>query len=52
MFYNKAGIVIYGEKPVNISLPPWPLHELLPPASCPDGVPDLNDFDKEFYMEL
>jgi hypothetical protein len=27
--------------------PPWPLHQLLPPGSCPVGVPVLTAFDKE-----
>ena len=33
-------------KPVS-STPPWPLHQLLPPGSCPAGVPDLTSFDDE-----
>ena len=33
-------------KPVS-STPPWPLHQLLPPSSCPVGVPVLTPFDDE-----
>jgi hypothetical protein len=29
-----------GSKVVS-SIPPWPLHQLLPPGSCPVGVPVL-----------
>uniref|UniRef100_A0A8I6GF30 Spire-type actin nucleation factor 2 n=1 Tax=Rattus norvegicus TaxID=10116 RepID=A0A8I6GF30_RAT len=30
-----------GSKPVS-NIPPWPLHQLLPPGSCPAGVPVLT----------
>jgi hypothetical protein len=30
-----------GSKPVS-SIPPWPLHQFLPPCSCPIGVPALD----------
>jgi hypothetical protein len=33
-------------KPVS-STPPWPLHQSLPLASCPVGVPVLTSFDDE-----
>jgi len=33
-------------KPIGRTLP-WPLHQLLPPASCPTCVPALNAFDNE-----
>ena len=33
-------------KPVN-STPPLPLHQVLPPGSCPAWVPDLTALDDE-----
>ena len=35
-----------GSKPVN-SFPPWPLHQRLPPGSCPVWVPVLTSFSDE-----
>jgi hypothetical protein len=35
-----------GSKPVS-STPPWPLHQLLPPSSCPVWVPGLTSFGDE-----
>ena len=35
-----------GSKQVS-SIPPWPLHQLLPPGSCPAGVPVLTYFGNE-----
>jgi hypothetical protein len=36
-----------GSKPVS-STSPWPLHQLLPPSSCPVRVPVLTSFsDKQ-----
>jgi hypothetical protein len=35
-----------GSKLVS-SIPPWPLHQLLPPSSCPVWVPLLTSFDDE-----
>ena len=32
-----------GSKPVSRP-PPWPLHQLLPPGSCPAWVPVLTSF--------
>lgn len=39
-----------GSKPVNSSHP-WPLHQLLPPHSCPAWVPAITIFDSEL-LEL
>ena len=35
-----------GSKPVSSTLP-WPLHQLLPPGSCPVEVPVLTSFSDE-----
>ena len=35
-----------GSKPVS-SIPPWPLHQFLPPGSCPVWIPVLTSFDDE-----
>jgi hypothetical protein len=35
-----------GSKPVS-NIPPWPLHQLLPPGSCPVRVPVLTSFGDE-----
>ena len=50
--YGKQGQQAMMSKPVS-SIPPWPLHQLLPPplSSGPDCVPALTAFDGELSYE-
>ena len=45
---RKQAEQVRGSKPVS-NIPPWPLHQLLPPGSCPVWVPVLTSFSDELW---
>ena len=45
-FCKKAGWASHKEKVIE-QQPPWPLHQPLPPGSCPAWVPVLTSFNDE-----
>ena len=55
-WYHTPGLAVLGStkksrlsKPVS-STPPWPLHQLLSPGSCPAWVPVLTSLDERWCM--